>query len=314
MSKVSGRRQGRQNALLGACLIVAAMAGCLEPSGPGLFSDNRPGEFVQEGTVVVRDGEEAQVYFKKPFDAPPQIEVTGFVQSWFKTEPFSKKSFEIVQPATNNFKIRSTHSEQALGSFAEIKWKATGTKARKKALTEMKPHERVMDQVEKLGGRVRLDDKQPGGPIVEIDLHQTRTRDTDLEMLHGLTSLRTLNLFGTSITDAGLTNLAGLTKLEKLYLNNTSVTDAGVEHLRGLTGLKELSLYGTKVTDDGLRHVAALRSLQSLTLGGRQITDQGLKQLMGLKELKQISLSGTNVTPAGVSELQRHWPKLQVIR
>jgi hypothetical protein len=314
MSKNCGHRQARKGVVLGACMIAGAMAGCLQPPWPSAFADNRPGELVQEGTVVVRDGEEAQVYFKKPFDAPPRIEVTGFVQSWFKAEPYGKNSFEIVQPATNNFKIRSNHREQTLGSFAEIKWKATGTKARKKALAEMTPRERIMAQVEKLGGHVRLDDKQPGVPIVEIDLHQTRTRDADLEMLDGLTTLRALNLFGTSITDAGLKHLDGLAKLEKLHLNNTSITDAGLEHLRGLTGLKELSLYDTKVTDDGLRHLAALTSLQSLTLGGRQVTDQGMKHLTGLKELRQISLVGTSVTPAGVAELQRHWPKLQVIR
>jgi hypothetical protein len=314
MGRQAGRRRGKQGAVWLSGVFACALAGCVEPQTAGPLSASRANEFVQEGTAVVRDGEEAQVNFKKPFDGPPRIEITGFVQSWFKSEPYSNKSFEIVQPATNNFKIRSNHREQTLGSFAEIKWKATGTKARKKALAEMTPQERIMDRVEKLGGHVRLDDKQPGAPIVEIDLHQTRTHDADLEILHGLSTLRTLNLFGTSITDAGLTHVAGLTKLEKLHLNNTSIGDAGLEHLRGTTSLKELSLYGTKVTDEGLRRVAALSSLQILALGGRPITDQGMKNLTGIKELRQISLVGTSVTPAGISELQRRWPKLQVIR
>jgi len=314
MGRHGAGRQASKGAVIGAGIIACALAGCLEPQWRSQLTDNRPGELMQEGTVVVRDGEEAQVNFKKPFDAPPRIEVTGFVQSWFKTEPYSKNSFELVNTSTCFFKIRSNHREQMLGSFAEIKWKATGTKARKKALADMTPRERVVDKVEKLGGHSKADDKLPGAPLVEIDLHQTRTRDAELEMLHGLVTLKTLNLFGTSITDAGLAHLAGLTKLEKLHLNHTAITDAGLEHLRGLTGLKELSLYGTKVTDDGLRHLAVLPTLQVLTLGGRQITDQGLKHLLGLKDLRHVSLSGTSVTDAGVSELLRHRPKLQVVR
>src|SRR5262249_33172329 len=163
-------RQGANGAVICAAFLACALAGCVEPQTAGPLSAGRANDLVQEGTAVVRDGEEAQVYFKKPFDAPPRIEITGFVQSWFKSEPYSKNTFEIVQPATNNFKIRSNHREQTLGSFAESKWKATGTKARKKALAEMTPQGRVMDRVEKLGGHVKLDDKQPGTPIVEIDL------------------------------------------------------------------------------------------------------------------------------------------------
>ena len=309
------RRRGRQRPWRrGTAFLAFALAGCLSPQSNGTATPGAAEELVQEGTVLVRDGEEAQVYFKKPFGAPPRIEVTGFVQSWFKSEPYNKNSFEIVQPATNNFKLRSNHHEQALGSFAEVKWKAIGKKARTKALAEMTAQERIVAQVEKLGGHVKLDEKQPSAPLIEIDLHQTRTRDADLEMLRGLATLRTLNLFGTSISDAGLTHVAGLTKLEKLHLNNTSITDAGLPHLGSMTGLKELTLYGTKVTDEGLRHLASLPVLQSLTLGGRQITDSGMKQLTGLKDLRQLSLVGTSVTAAGVAELQRRWPKLQVIR
>jgi hypothetical protein len=276
--------------------------------------ESRPGAFMQEGNVVVRDGEEVQVQFKKPFDAPPRLEITGFVQSWFKNEPYSKSSFEIVQPSALGFKIHSNHREQGYGSFAEIKWRATGTKARQKSPAEMSPQERIVARVGKLGGHVKMDDKVFGAPLIEIDLHQTRATDADLEALRGLTTLKTLNLYGTSITDGGLAHLAGLTSLQTLHLNATPITDAGLEHLRGLTSLKELSLYETRVTDEGLRHVGALTGLQNLALGGRQITDRGLQHLYGLKDLRLISLSGTSVTPAGVQQLHRTWPRLQVVR
>src|SRR5262249_6920973 len=146
MGRQAGRRQVKQGAVWLSGVFACALAGCVEPQTAGPLSASRANELVQEGTAVVSDGEETQVNLKQPFDAAPRIEVTGFVQSWFKTEPYSKNSFEIVQPATNNFKIRSNHREQMLGSFAEIKWKATGTKARKKALAEMTPQGRVMDR------------------------------------------------------------------------------------------------------------------------------------------------------------------------
>jgi hypothetical protein len=314
MNKDGGRRTA---AILGACVIAGALAGCVEPTWPADFWAGRSDQLVQEGTVVVRDGEEAKIAFKRAFQAPPRIEITGFVQSVFKEVPYSKKSFEIVQPTVVGFTVRTEHHEQGLGAFAEIKWRATGTKAKKKTLAEMSPQERLVAQVEKLGGHVKMDDKVKGAPLIGIDLHQTRTRDADLEMLHGvaqLTGLRTLNLYATAITDAGLAHLTGLTGLQTLHLNGTAITDAGLERLRGLTSLRELSLYGTKITDDGLGHLAALTNLQTLALGGRQVTDKGMKHLLGLKDLHQISLSGTSVTEAEVKELQRHWPKLQVIR
>jgi hypothetical protein len=308
-------RQVAKSAILGACLLSwTAVAGCLDAHRLNAVIDNRPGEFVQEGTAVVRDGEETQVVFKAAFQTPPRLEVTGFVQSWFAEEPYRKGSFEFVQPSETGFKVRSDHHESSRGSWAEIKWRATGAKARKKTLAEMEPRERVIAQLEKLGGRVTVDDKLPGAPPVGIDLHQTRVTDADLELLHGLVNIRTLNLYGTSITDAGLTHLAGLTGLQTLHLNATAIGDTGLAHLRGLTNLKELNLYQTRVTDEGLRHVAALTGLQNLTLGGKQITDQGLTHLRTLRELRTIYLSGTGVTDAGVREMQKIWPRIQVVR
>jgi hypothetical protein len=314
MSKDGGRRMIGKAAGFAVLVIAATTAGCVEPqTWPGKIWDRRSEELVQEGTVVVRDGEEAKVAFKKAFQAAPQIEITGFVQSVFKQVPYSKKSFEILQTTGFGFTIRTDHHEQGFGAFAELKWRATGLKAKKKSLAEMTPTERVVAQVEKLGGHVKMDDKQPG-LMIGIDLHQTRTRDADLEMLHGMTGLRTLNLYNTLITDAGLAHLTGLTGLQTLHLNETAITNAGLERLRGLSSLRELSLYDTKVSDDGLRHLAGLTALQNLTLGGKQITDQGMKHLAGLKDLRQICLSGTSVTEAGIAELRRQWPKLQIVR
>src|SRR5262249_8602919 len=79
--------------ILGVGLLTGMGAmGCLDGHRPQALTENSPREFVQEGTALVRDGEETQVGFKSAFQTPPRLEVMGFVQSWFKDEPYSKNS------------------------------------------------------------------------------------------------------------------------------------------------------------------------------------------------------------------------------
>jgi hypothetical protein len=294
--------------------LFLVLPACADAHFTEVLAKERRGELIQEGTFAVRDGEEVQVNYNKAFQAPPRLELVGFVQSVFKDNPYNLGCFEFVEQTPGSFKVRNNHTEPGVAAWAEVKWRATGTPARKKPITEMTKLERINQAVEKLGGRVTMDSKQPGSPIVGIDLHQTRARDGDLEMLRDLTSLQKVNLYGTSITDAGLVHLSGLTGLQTLHLNATSIGDAGMRHLRGLRSLSTLSLYGTRVTDAGLEYLAGLTSLQSLALGGTQITDRGLEHLKGLRELRQLSLSGTKVTPEGVQRLQRALPKVQIMR
>jgi hypothetical protein len=70
--------------------------------------------------------------------------------------------------------------------------------------------------IKKLGGTVTFDKKNPGRPIVSVDLSFTK------------------------VTDAGLVQLKGLTKLQTLYLARTKVTGPGREHLKGLTNRSAL--------------------------------------------------------------------------
>src|SRR5262245_44671608 len=70
--------------------------------------------------------------------------------------------------------------------------------------------------IEKLGGRVTRDDKQPGKLVVEVDLHDTKVTDRDLKVLQGFKNLQSLNLSRTKITDAGLKELKGLKSLQSL--------------------------------------------------------------------------------------------------
>jgi internalin A len=92
--------------------------------------------------------------------------------------------------------------------------------------------------VEKLGGRVIVDTKRPGKPVVGVDLDRTKVTDADLKELKELKSLRKLDLTGTKVTDAGVKELKVLKSLEVLFLTGTKVTDEGVKELKAaLSGL-----------------------------------------------------------------------------
>jgi hypothetical protein len=137
-------------------------------------------------------------------------------------------------------------------------------------------------------------------------------RDTDLEFVEGLTTLKVLVLFGTQVSDAGLANLKGLTRLEELYLDYTHVSDAGLDYLKGLTQLKNLDLCGTQVTDAGLANLKGLTRLEKLGLSYTHVSDVGLDYLKGLTQLKHLSLNRTQVSDGGVAKLQQALPNCKI--
>ena len=117
----------------------------------------------------------------------------------------------------------------------------------------LNPEARLRAEIERLGGKVTVDDKSPGKPIIGVDL------------------------FGTSVTDKGLGRLKGLARLQSLELKAVPVTDGGMEDLKGLTSLRSLRVSGTKVTDTGLKHLKGLTNLQALNLSSNWwVTDAGL--------------------------------------
>jgi hypothetical protein len=149
---------------------------------------------------------------------------------------------------------------------------------------------KAVAEVHKLGGKVQIDDKRPGKPVIAVDLR------------------------GCNVTDGGLKHLRRLTELQRLNLRDTKVTDAGLKHINGLTRLWMLCLDGTRVTDDGVKHLKGLTQLQELGLERTEVTDAGLEHLKGLKQLSALYLWGTKVTDAGVKELQEALPKCDIRR
>jgi len=137
---------------------------------------------------------------------------------------------------------------------------------------EVNPEQaKAIAEIEKLGGRVTLDEKSPSKPVIGVNL--------------------TCSL---KVTDAGLVHLKGLTTLRSLNLGNTKATDAGLEHLRGLADLHKLILWDTWVTDAGLEHLNGLTNLQSLDLRKTQVTENGVKKL-------QQALPGCQITWDGAA-------------
>ncbi len=163
---------------------------------------------------------------------------------------------------------------------------------------------KAIAEIEKLGGKVTVDKKSPGKPVIRVDLHGSEVTDAALEHVKGLTELQTLNLWQTKVTDAGLVHLKGLTKLQGLDLQGSEVTDAGLEHLKGLTELQTLDLWRTKLTGAGLVHLRGLTKLQLLEMSETKVTDAGLEHLKALTRLEALSLGSTKVTDAGLEHLK----------
>ena len=61
--------------------------------------------------------------------------------------------------------------------------------------------------VEKLGGKVTRDDKQPDKPVIGVSLAGTTVTDAGLKELKELKGLKSLSLVGTRVTEEEVTGL-----------------------------------------------------------------------------------------------------------
>ncbi len=171
--------------------------------------------------------------------------------------------------------------------------------------TEINPEQaKVIAEIKKLGGKVIIDKKSPGKPVIGVELRGTKVTDAGLEHLKRFSQLHTLNLMGTRVTDAGLEHLTGLSQLRMLVLGYTWVTDAGLEHLKGLSQLQALALLSTRVTDVGLEHLKGLSQLRMLDVDGTRVTDAGLEHLKGLSQLRSLNIGRSRITDAGLEHLK----------
>jgi hypothetical protein len=117
----------------------------------------------------------------------------------------------------------------------------------------------AMKLAEKLGAGIERDHKQPGKPVIQLNLHGKPVTDADLKELKELKDLQ---------------------QLTDLALDSTQVTDAGLKELKDLKQLTALNLDGcNKVTDAGLKELKELKQLTRLDLTGVPVTAPGVKDL-----------------------------------
>lgn len=115
--------------------------------------------------------------------------------------------------------------------------------------------DKLMAEIQQMGGSCTIDDKRPDKPIVMVNLGMSSATDAFVARLSGLTELQGLYLWQTGVTDAGLQHLKSFTKLEKLDLSGTTISDAGLQHLKSLTNLKEVKLSGAKVSPQAVKEL-----------------------------------------------------------
>ncbi len=159
-------------------------------------------------------------------------------------------------------------------------------------------------EIEKTGGKLTVDEKTPGKPVISVDFGGNNVTNAELAYLQGMTELKSLNLMGTKITDVGLARLKGLTKLQSLNLAGTEVEDEGLGHLKGSLQLQSLNVQRTQITDAGLVCLEGLTNLQDLNLHNTRVTNAGLAHLQGMTQLKSLDLWHTHVTDAGLDRLK----------
>ncbi|MFO1065886.1 MAG: hypothetical protein U0892_18640 [Pirellulales bacterium] len=119
-------------------------------------------------------------------------------------------------------------------------------------------------------GRLQVDARQPGSPVVGVDLYhigRTTVNDADMQRLAAFPHLRNLNIGFSSVTDEGLKQIANFKELENLDVCFTAVSDAGLSELKDLTSLQSISLQNTKVTDAGIKHLSGLKNLRRISMG-----------------------------------------------
>jgi len=147
----------------------------------------------------------------------------------------------IKQLGDHRYKVREEATRDLIkagGVTFDAVAKATKSKdpeVKHRALSVLR-HEKFNDWAiayfKKLGGKVTVDEKSPGKPVIELDLMKTKINDAGLVYLKVFNNLRLLDFQSTDITDEGLVHLNGLSKLGRLWLIDTKVTQAGIETLK----------------------------------------------------------------------------------
>jgi thiol-disulfide isomerase/thioredoxin len=182
------------------------------------------------------------------------------------------------------------------------------------AQDESSRHRQAMADIERLGGRVRVQVSESGEEYTEVGLfgggsfYGWRGGSEGIKYLKGLSNLKQLRIQDVAqFGDAGMARLKDIKSLETLFVGRSGVSDEGFKYLEGLGRLESLGLWSNgQITDKALEHIKGLKQLKSLRLEDAQITDKGLGNLKKsgvLDRLEFLAVSRTAVTDAGLGHL-----------
>ncbi|HEY4233123.1 MAG TPA: PDZ domain-containing protein [Lacipirellulaceae bacterium] len=281
---------------------------------------DKPGKQRAVGIGLLRKNEQTVVIFVEP-DSPAEDagisindELVTVAGERIAGRPLAEIKWMLREKADPDGKLKLVFRRGDRERKAEVTIRdPSGTPLVETANRPNREEATAIDEIQKLGGKVTIDEDAPGKPVSGVDFSDTHISDDALRSVEELTELRALILTQTQVTDAGLKHIEGLTQLLSLLLDDTRVTDAGLEHFKKLTHLYFLDLNNTQVTDAGLKQVGEFVTLQRLSLDNTRITDEGVKQLKGLNALWALHIVGTQVTPAGRKELKQALPNLQFL-
>jgi hypothetical protein len=169
---------------------------------------------------------------------------------------------------------------------------------------------RAVERLRAAGATVKVDEKAPGQPAVQLEFGGSAT---DFALVTHLQSLRRVFLFGANVTDTHLEHLTSLPNLQSIELCTDFISDAGLERLSKLPRLRELRLLavGLCVTDRGLRHLGKLKNLESLSvIQVTEASDAWMTDLKGMLKLRKLEVWRMDITDRGV-ELISKLPALE---
>ena len=135
---------------------------------------------------------------------------------------------------------------------------------------------KAIAEIEKLGGKVTIDEKSPDKPVIDVSLNGDKVTDAWLEHLDGLRRPAIAGPLGAPVSDPWLGS--------PQRIGPTPIADVGVyqghQHWigytsKGFTGLQSLTLRSSQGERCGLEHIKGLTKLQSLDFGELRLRTQG---------------------------------------
>lgn len=156
--------------------------------------------------------------------------------------------------------------------------------------------EEAITEVERLGGKVRIDGERDDQPVWAVEFQEAKLRNDDLRLLASFPHLEALNLADTAIDDEGLSHVAGCKRLKELDLSRTKITDRGLLRVAQLDLLEKLDLSGTKATNAGLKKLVPLQKLREVFYFDTEITESGFDEFVLGQRQYRPSASSTKAT------------------